>query len=96
MLLTESGRRLLEYAERSLEEEHNVLADIGNIRQGIASSLQIANDVERDPDGTYVIPNMFARAVRGQMDPQASVQRAHRECERVFANWRKRGLIGGG
>src|SRR5690606_20992637 len=42
MLLTESGRRLLEYAEHSLEEEHNVLADIGNIRQGIASSLQIA------------------------------------------------------
>lgn len=40
--LTESGRRLLEYAERSLEEEHNVLTDIDNIRQGVASSLQIA------------------------------------------------------
>lgn len=40
--LTESGRRLLDYASRSLEEEHNVLTDIGNIRQGVASSLQIA------------------------------------------------------
>ncbi len=42
LLLTESGRRLLSYAERSLEEEHNVLTDIGNIRQGVASSLEIA------------------------------------------------------
>ena len=42
MLLTESGRRLLAYAARSLEEEHHVLTDIGNIRQGVASSLEIA------------------------------------------------------
>jgi len=42
MRLTESGQRLLEYAEQSLDQEHNVLTDIGNIRQGVASSLQLA------------------------------------------------------
>ncbi|MDT8427527.1 MAG: LysR family transcriptional regulator [Pseudomonadales bacterium] len=42
IMMTESGVRLLQYASTSLEEEHNVLTDIGNIRQGVASSLQIA------------------------------------------------------
>ena len=42
MRLTESGQRLLNYAEQSLDQEHNVLTDIGNIRQGVASSLQLA------------------------------------------------------
>jgi multiple sugar transport system substrate-binding protein len=38
---------------------------------------------------------MFARAVRGDLTPEQSVQRAHAECEKVFDNWRRRGLIGG-
>lgn len=45
--------------------------------------------------GTYVIPNMFARAARGEMNPEQTVRTAHRECEKVFARWRKRGLVSG-
>ena len=40
--LTESGTRLQVYAARVLQEEHSVLADIADIRQGVASTLQIA------------------------------------------------------
>lgn len=40
--LTESGLRLQAYASRVLQEEHDVLADIADIRQGVASTLQIA------------------------------------------------------
>lgn len=40
--LTEPGQRLREYAERVLQEEQDVLTDIANIRQGVASTLQIA------------------------------------------------------
>jgi ABC-type glycerol-3-phosphate transport system substrate-binding protein len=77
------------------------LAFLGDVETAAEWSTSIGHPGPSSPAigeilGTYVIPNMFARAVRGQMDPQASVQRAHRECERVFANWRKRGLIGGG
>ena len=45
--------------------------------------------------GTYVIPNMFARAARGQMNPEQTVRVAQTECERVFGRWRDRGLVGG-
>ncbi len=40
--LTESGLRLQEYAELVLREEHDTLTDIANIRQGVASTLEIA------------------------------------------------------
>ncbi|MGH3585734.1 MAG: hypothetical protein ACRDQ0_05380, partial [Pseudonocardia sp.] len=45
--------------------------------------------------GTYVIPNMFARAARGQMSPDETVKVAQQECSRVFDRWRRRGLVGG-
>lgn len=40
--LTESGIRLLGYAEMVLGEEKNLLADLDGIRQGITSTLEIA------------------------------------------------------
>jgi DNA-binding transcriptional LysR family regulator len=40
--LTESGMRLQAYAELVLQQEHSALTDIANIRQGVASTLQIA------------------------------------------------------
>lgn len=46
--------------------------------------------------GTFVLPNMFARAARGSLSPEQAVRRAHRECEQIFERWRKRDLIGGG
>jgi multiple sugar transport system substrate-binding protein len=77
------------------------LAFLGDVEKAAEWSTSIGHPGPSSPAigeilGTYVIPNMFARAVRGQVDPRASVQRAHRECERIFANWRQRGLIGGG
>lgn len=40
--LTESGQRLLAYTNVVLYEEHEVLTDIANIQQGIASTLELA------------------------------------------------------
>lgn len=76
------------------------LAFLGDVDTSAEWSASIGHPGPSSPAigeilGTYVIPNMFARAVRGNMTPEQSVQRAHAECERIFANWRRRGLIGG-
>ena len=44
---------------------------------------------------TFVIPNMFARAARGEMTPQQSVAQAEGQINAVFAKWRAAGLVGG-
>jgi multiple sugar transport system substrate-binding protein len=77
------------------------LAFLGDVETASQWSASIGHPGPSSPAigeilGTYVIPNMFARSVRGSMTPEQSVMRAHRECEQVFANWRDRGLIGGG
>lgn len=40
--LTETGQRLLTYANGVLHEEQEVLTDIANIQQGVASTLELA------------------------------------------------------
>ena len=45
--------------------------------------------------GTYLIPNMYARAARGDMTPEESVKQTHQQVELVFDKWRQRGLVGG-
>ena len=45
--------------------------------------------------GTYLIPNMYARAARGDMSPAESVMQTHQQVELVFDKWRQRGLVGG-
>ena len=45
--------------------------------------------------GTFVIPNMYARAARGQQTPEESVARAEAQMKPIFAKWREKGLIGG-
>lgn len=45
--------------------------------------------------GTFVIPNMFARAARGQQTPQQTVGQAEKEIKNIFDKWRSRGLVGG-
>ncbi len=42
IVLTETGQRLLAYANVVLREEQEVLTDIANIQQGVASTLEIA------------------------------------------------------
>ena len=44
---------------------------------------------------TFVLPNMLAKAARGTLTPEQSVDEAARQCEAIYAQWRARGLIGG-
>ena len=44
--------------------------------------------------GTFVIPNMLARAARGKESPQQSVATAEAQMKPIFEKWRKKGLIG--
>jgi ABC-type glycerol-3-phosphate transport system substrate-binding protein len=76
------------------------LAFLGDVETAAEWSTSIGHPGPSSPAigeilGTYVIPNMFARAVRGELSPEASVRDAHKECEKIFSNWRQRGLIGG-
>jgi ABC-type glycerol-3-phosphate transport system substrate-binding protein len=76
------------------------LAFLGGVETAAEWSTSIGHPGPSSPAigeilGTYLIPNMFARAVRGDASPADSVRRAHRDCEGIFNNWRQRGLIGG-
>ena len=76
------------------------LAFLGGVDQAAEWSASIGHPGPSSPAigeiiGTFVIPNMYARAARGQMTPEQTVSRAHEECERVFRKWRQRGLVGG-
>ena len=54
-----------------------------------------ANTAIGEVFGTFLIPNMYARAARGKATPQQAVSQAQSQIEPIFAKWRKRGLIGG-
>jgi hypothetical protein len=45
--------------------------------------------------GTFIIPNMLARAARGRESPQEAVEGAEKQIKTIFEKWRKKGLIGG-
>ncbi|HEV3505412.1 MAG TPA: extracellular solute-binding protein [Actinomycetes bacterium] len=45
--------------------------------------------------GTFVIPNMFASAARGDVTPKQAVTRAEAQIKPIFEKWRRRGLVGG-
>ncbi|TQM14614.1 ABC transporter substrate-binding protein [Pseudonocardia kunmingensis] len=55
-----------------------------------------ANTAEGEVFATFVIPNMFARAARGEVSPQQAVADAEAQIIPIFDNWRARGLIGTG
>jgi multiple sugar transport system substrate-binding protein len=42
---------------------------------------------------TFVLPNMFARAARGQVGARQAVADAERQINAIFRNWRERGLV---
>jgi ABC-type glycerol-3-phosphate transport system substrate-binding protein len=44
---------------------------------------------------TFIIPNMYAKAARGEMTPQQAVADAERQIKPIFEKWRRRGLVGG-
>jgi Bacterial extracellular solute-binding protein len=45
--------------------------------------------------GTFILPNMLARAARGKASPQEAVATAEGQMKPIFDKWRKKGLIGG-
>ena len=46
--------------------------------------------------GTFVLPNMFAKAARGDASPEQAVADAEKEIKDIFSKWRDQGLVGGG
>jgi hypothetical protein len=44
---------------------------------------------------TFVIPQMMAKAARGQLSPKAAVEEADAQVKRIFKGWREKGLVGG-
>jgi hypothetical protein len=54
-----------------------------------------ANTAVGEVFGTFIVPNMYARAARGQQSPEESVARAESQIQPIFEKWRKQGLVGG-
>jgi multiple sugar transport system substrate-binding protein len=54
-----------------------------------------ANTAEGEVFATFVIPNMFAKAARGELSPEQAVAEAERQIKPIFDKWRQRGLVGG-
>jgi multiple sugar transport system substrate-binding protein len=55
-----------------------------------------ANAAIGETFATYVMPNMMAKAARGEMTPQEAVEEAEGLVVPIFEKWRSEGLIGGG
>jgi multiple sugar transport system substrate-binding protein len=55
-----------------------------------------SNTAEGEVFNTFIIPNMFARAARGEVSARQAVADAEAQINPVFAKWRSRGLVGGG
>lgn len=53
-----------------------------------------ANPAVGEVFGQFIIPNMYARAARGEMNPEQTVARAEAQIKPIFDKWRSRGLIG--
>jgi multiple sugar transport system substrate-binding protein len=53
-----------------------------------------ANPAIGEVFATFVVPNMFANAVRG-MKAETAVEQAELLTKAIFAKWRKKGLVGG-
>jgi Bacterial extracellular solute-binding protein len=54
-----------------------------------------ANTAIGEVFGTFIVPDMYARAARGEQSPQESVARAESQVQAIFEKWRRKGLIGG-
>jgi ABC-type glycerol-3-phosphate transport system substrate-binding protein len=54
-----------------------------------------ANAAIGDVFATFVIPNMFARAARGQLSPKDAVAEAESKIKPIFDKWQRQGLVGG-
>ncbi len=55
-----------------------------------------ANTAIGEVFATFIIPNMMAKAARGELSPKDAVADAEAQIKPIFDKWRARGLIGGG
>jgi multiple sugar transport system substrate-binding protein len=55
-----------------------------------------ANAAIGEAFGTFVLPQMMAKAARGEMTPKDAVADAEQQMKVIFDKWRQQGLIGGG
>ncbi|HEX7022141.1 MAG TPA: ABC transporter substrate-binding protein [Trueperaceae bacterium] len=53
----------------------------------------VTNPAVAEVYNTFVIPNMMARAVRGDESPEDSIRRAASDARKIFQAWRQRGLV---
>lgn len=44
---------------------------------------------------TFILPNMMAKAARGDLSPEQAVDQAAKQASAIYSRWRERGLIGG-
>ncbi len=49
-----------------------------------------------DVFAAFIVPNMFAKAARGERSPKEAVAEAESRVKPIFDKWRREGLIGGG
>lgn len=54
-----------------------------------------ANPAEGQIMSEFHVPNMFARAARGEVSPKQAAADAEKQINAIFDSWRKRGLVGG-
>jgi multiple sugar transport system substrate-binding protein len=54
-----------------------------------------ANTAVGEVLATFIIPNMFARAARGQATPKQAVTDAEAQIKPIYDKWRSQGLVGG-
>jgi ABC-type glycerol-3-phosphate transport system substrate-binding protein len=54
-----------------------------------------ANTAIGEVFATFIIPNMYAKAARGELNPEQAVADAERQIRPIFDKWRRRGLVGG-
>jgi multiple sugar transport system substrate-binding protein len=55
-----------------------------------------ANTAVGEVLSTFVIPNMFARAARGEVSAKQAVVDAEARIKPIYDKWRRQGLVGGG
>ncbi|MDP8929001.1 MAG: ABC transporter substrate-binding protein [Actinomycetota bacterium] len=55
-----------------------------------------ANTAVGEVFATFIIPNMMAKAARGELSAKDAVTQAEAQIKPIFDKWRARGLIGGG
>lgn len=55
----------------------------------------VMNTAEAEVFATFIVPNMFAKAARGELSPADAVADAEKQIKPIFDKWRSKGLVAG-